>query len=268
MLHNGSTNVPFKGVPDEKYNLLASMTDGMEELQTFSFNAPNSYALHKIDLRGSIHNAYYTLEPILKNINQTSNIRLLIFYKSLENLGGPENNKAEDFYSKQAAAAIISAAEDGLKAFEEAMGYEFVSLEELIKETEGLTTKSSSGMELETAKTALNIWKDAMVAASREDNILNTVWKMMDDEWQSEFYKYKNNHTVEELIHGLKGALSYRGFTKDDLFVVDHVVDEQVKARYYFKFPKDKKHGGIIPKHEIKDGKLHLTAWQKAVAPN
>ncbi|MFK8008785.1 MAG: hypothetical protein AB8H03_20665 [Saprospiraceae bacterium] len=271
VLHSANAKrVQLKGTPDEKYNLLAKMTDGMDEIESFEAKSTANKSTHQIDFRASLYNTTYTLNLEGKDdaYSKNSMASFFVFYKSYENMGGPEDNKAENFYSKKVEDTMISSAKESVNEFEKAMGYEFTSLEELIEETKNLTIQSASGMELTTAKTALNIWKDAMVLDAKGKNTLNSIFKIMDTDWQSDYSKYRNNHTIEKLHHELKGAFSYRGFTKDGLFVVDHVMDESVIARYYFKFPKNKKRGGIIPKYEIKDGKLHLTAWQKAVVPN
>jgi len=216
LFNDANGSVQLLGTPDEKYNLLARMTEGLEELQAFETKAELSVSIQKIDLRALVHSPFYTLESKIKidDPNVQSNTSLMI------------------------------------------------------KETETLSPSSSSGLKYMNGKIAVDKWMEALVRESHGDGHLFKTFDAMHEDWQQQFSQYKATSTAEKIIKGLEGGVNHHGFTKDDLLVLDHIIDNKVVTRYYFKIKKCSDYGRIVPKHEIKDGKLHITPWQKAVVPN
>lgn len=270
LFNDASGIVQLVGTPDETYNRMAKLTDGAKELPSFETKASLNISTYHIDFRESLYNAPCTLTAKVRgeNANIKSTTSLFVFYKSFENLGGPENNKAEDFYSKKVTEAVVAKAEAQVEAFEKAMGYEFGSLEELIEETEMLSSISPSGLKYMNGKIAIDKWMEALVRESRGDGHIFKTFDAMHEDWQKKYFNYKVSSTANKLIKELDGGFKHRGFTKDNLLVVDHIMQDKVVTRYYFKIKKCTDYGRIIPRHELRDGKLHIIPWQKAIVPN
>jgi len=140
--------------------------------------------------------------------------------------------------------------------------------EEMEKETASLTSASPSGLKYMNGKIAVDKWMEALVREAQGDENIFKTFDAMHEDWQNQYSSYKATSTADQLLNKLDGGVKHRGFTEDNLLVVDHVINNEVVARYYFKIKKCADYGRIVPKQEIKDGKLHITPWQKAVVPH
>ncbi|MEM9824115.1 MAG: hypothetical protein AAF985_23720 [Bacteroidota bacterium] len=269
VLYNDAAGmVQLVGTPDEEYNKMVQLMEGAEVLSAFATAASVDLVSQEVDFRESLYNSTCAVEAKIKSNKVNSETSLFVFYKSFENLGGPANNKPEDFYSKKVAEAVIAGAEAQVKAFEEAMGYEFVGLEELIEATKALSAASPSGLKYMNGKVAVDKWMEALVREAHGDSDIYKTFDAMHEDWQKQYMSYKATSTAQPLIDELDGGFKHQGFTNDDLLVVDHVLNDKVVTRYFFKIKKCADYGRIVPKHEIKAGKLHITPWQKALVPN
>ena len=139
--------------------------------------------------------------------------------------------------------------------------------EEMKKETASLSSTSPSGLKYMNGKMAIDKWMEALVREAHGDEDVFKTFDAMHEDWQNEYTSYKSSSTANKLLNELDGGFKHRGFTKENLLVVDHVVNNEIVARYYFKIKKCDDYGRIIPKHEIKDKKMHITPWQKAAIP-
>lgn len=110
---------------------------------------------------------------------------------------------------------------------------------------------------------AIDKWMEALVKESRGEK--RSIFDIMDEDWKKKRSTY--NSTASSLISKLGGGFSHRGFTKNNLLMIDYAIDNKIVTRYYFKIKNCDDYGGIVPKQEIKDGKLYITPWQNALAP-
>lgn len=270
VLYSGDTeSLQIKGTPDKTYNQLAQLTEGMDELQAFEAKKTSNKSTHQIDFRASLYATNYTLnlEGEKGTWSDEPMASFFVFYKSYENMGGAADNKAEDFYTKKTGQALVNSMEEGKREYEATVGYKWMSLEDMVKETETLTSTSPSGLKYMNAKIATDKWMEALVREAHGDGHIYSTFDAMHEDWQKEYSRYKLNATADQLLKELDGGFKQQGFTKDNLVVMDHIIGDKVVTRYYFKIKKCEDYGRIVPKHEIKDGKLHITPWQKAVVP-
>ena len=269
LLNESSEKVQLIGTPDPAYNQLARLTEGMDPLASFETDPKPNIAIQKVDFRASLYSTFYQLRARLSGSPaMDSPISFFVFYKSYENLGGAEGNKAEDFYTQQAGAEMVHALQEDMAAYEKTLGYDLMSLEAMLEEAKNLSAISPSGLKYMNGKIAIDKWMEALVRESRGDGHLYKTFDAMHEDWQAEYASYQTTSTADSLLNELEGGVSHLGFTEDNFLVVDHVIAEQVVARYYFKIKRCADYGRIIPRQTLKDGKLHITPWQKVVVPN
>ncbi|MEO1513737.1 MAG: hypothetical protein AAFV95_01950 [Bacteroidota bacterium] len=113
-----ATRLQITGTPDANYNKLAKVTDGMTELPAFEAESMARESTHQIDLRTSLYAAIYTLKLLGTGKASTDKpmAGFFVFYKSYENVGGADNNKAEDYYTQQVKEKL----DESIKALGEA----------------------------------------------------------------------------------------------------------------------------------------------------
>lgn len=145
--------------------------------------------------------------------------------------------------------------------------YELVSNDDLAKETATLTSISPSGLKYMNGKIAVDRWMEALVREEQGESEAFTVFDAMHDDWKTQNAIYKDAFFARKLIKPLQGGFTHRGFTEDNLLVVDHTTNGEIVTRYYLKIAKTSDYGRIIPKYEVNNGKLYITPWQKAAVP-
>lgn len=185
----------------------------------------------------------------------------LVLYKSGDNKGNASANKREDFFSQNAKQ------KEGHTSTIPTKNVVSATQEQLENDLKDVTPISPSGLKYMNGKIAIDKWMLALVREEYNDQDILSVFDVMDEEWKKEFLAYKTNFTADKIIKGTKGGVKHRGFTKDNLLVIDHTIDNKVATRYYFKIKKCDDYGRIVPNHVLKEGKLHITPWQKAIVP-
>lgn len=273
VLHSTDTkNIQLKGKPEETFITMSRLTENMDYMKTFTAEASTNQSVQQLDFRKSEYSVEYKLDLEGRKDESIDDpvASLFIFYKNRDNnTNNPEANKGEKYYSQKSTEEFVARIQSQERAKANAViaKHEYMNLEDMDKEVETLTPISPSGLKYMNGKIAMDKWMEALVRESRGDDGIYKTFDAMHEDWQNEHSAYKANSTADKLLNELEGGFTHRGFTKDNLLVVDHIIGEKIVARYYFKIKKCKDYGRIIPRHRIKDGQLHIMPWQKAMVP-